>query len=216
MNFNFNPQFSERLYKISSRIVERAFLMGGYKVKYFEAERCNFVFPNGKKCFDENTLSPSVDCPICSGAGVTYKPPIDTLAIAIDRPNKPRRESLGVLYIDSIKLVVKADIPVKIIKFENTNGRSFFIRDKFQIYNSSNKVWHTVYVDSEPKDVWLAGVLYKSFEAKSHVVSTRIAEGNKDVQLSPVEEAMTSSQTIVQQNESEILSQIINSIVEDF
>jgi hypothetical protein len=123
---------------------------------------------------------------------------------------------LGVAYIDSIKLVVKADIPVKIVKFEHTSGRSFFVRDKFQIYTSSNNVWHTVYVDSEPKDVWLAGVLYKSFEAKSHVVSTRVAEGNKDVQLSPVEEVMTSPQTIVQQDESEILKQIINSIVEDF
>jgi hypothetical protein len=87
-------------------------------------------------------------------------------------------------------MVVKAEIPVKIIKHDSGTGRSFFMRDKFAIYTSAKNIWHSLYVDAEPKDIWLAGVLYKSFTAATHVVSEREAQGNLNLELSNIEKIM--------------------------
>lgn len=193
MKLIFEPKTAERLYKISSVIVDRIFLMGGYKALYFSAKRCNFVFPNGKPCLDNDTLSPSVDCPLCKGSGVIYDEPIETTVLATDQPNNIQRQNEGIFFKDTIKLIVKADLPVKLLKNDTGTGRIFLMRDKFSIYSSSNNIWHTVYVDSEPRDIWLAGILYKTFSAGVHVISEREAIGNREIQIDNIEKIMTNT-----------------------
>ena len=193
MKLIFEPKTAERLHKISSKIIERAFLMGGYKAFYFESVRCNYVFPNGQSCFNKDSFSPAVDCPQCNGVGVIYKNPIETLVLAIDQSNTPQRQAEGVFFKDTIRMVVKAELPVKIIKHDSGTGRSFFMRDKFVIYTSAKSVWHSLYVDSEPKDIWLAGVLYKSFTAATHVISKREAQGDLNLELSNIDKIMTNT-----------------------
>lgn len=213
----FEPKTAERLYKLSSVIVDRIFLMGGYKALYFSAKRCNFVFPNGVTCFNNDTFSPSIDCPLCKGTGVVYDDPVETTVLAIDQPNNIQRQNEGVFYKDTIKLVVKAELPVKLVKHDSNSGRTFVMRDKFSIYTSKDSLWHTVYVDSEPKDIWLSGILFKSFTAGAHVVSDREALGDKDFELTNTEKlfANTPAENIQNNNifTEEGISQIINKIV---
>lgn len=156
--------------------------MGGYKVLYYEAELCNYRFPDGKACFDKRTLSPSINCPVCGGSGVVYKDPIETIAIVIDNPNAPQRRREGVFFIDNFRMVTKPEIPVKLLKLQE-EGRLFFIRDRFDIYSANGTLYTSVYVDSEPKDIWLAGMLYKSFKVSTHYLSARTALGKEDVRF---------------------------------
>lgn len=182
MKFKFNEYPSTRLYSIAKNIVEKAFFMGGYKVLYYEAELCNYRFPDGKACFDKRTLNPSINCPVCGGSGVVYKDPIETIAIVIDNPNAPQRRREGVFFVDNFRMVTKPEIPVKLLKLQE-EGRLFFIRDRFDIYSANGTLYTSVYVDSEPKDIWLAGMLYKSFKVSTHYLSARTALGKEDVRF---------------------------------
>ncbi|MEM0332909.1 MAG: hypothetical protein QXX30_00400 [Candidatus Aenigmatarchaeota archaeon] len=219
MAFSFKDFPAERLYKISKRIVDLAFFMGGYRVRYYEAERCNYVFPSGKNCFNEHTLSPSIHCPVCGGSGVVYREPIEIRAIAIDVQNKPQKRIEGIQFIDNLRLVVPAEVPVKLIKLEST-GKMFYIRDRFDIYSSKDDIWHSVFVSSEPKDVWLAGILYKSFTVNSSRLSVREATGNVEINIDGLEKEIqsiipnTQTNTKVSQNtENENLEEIIKNIL---
>lgn len=220
MKLIFEPKTAERLHKVSHQIIERAFLMGGYKALYFESVRCNYVFTNGKPCFNPDSFSPSVDCPQCNGVGVIYKDPIETLVLAIDQPNNPQRQPEGVFFKDTIRMIVKAEIPVKILKHDSGTGRSFFMRDKFSIYTSAKNIWHSLYVDSEPKDIWLAGVLYKSFTAATHVISEREAQGDLNLELNNMENIMTNTpaeninnhSSFTEDNVEEIVKKIISGL----
>lgn len=219
MAFSFKDFPSERLYKISKRIVDLAFFMGGYRVRYYEAERCNYVFPSGKSCFNEHTLSPSIHCPVCGGSGVVYREPIEIRAIAIDTQDKPQKRIEGIQFIDNLRLVVPAEVPVKLIKLESS-GKMFYIRDRFDIYSSKDDIWHSVFVSSEPKDVWLAGILYKSFTVNSSRLSVREATGNVEISIDGLEKEIQSIIPNTQINsqasknaENENLEEIIKNIL---
>jgi hypothetical protein len=180
--FKFKEFPSERLYKISKNIIEKAFFMGGYRINYYSANVCNYKFPNGNPCIDERTLTPSINCPICGGSGVTYNEPKEIRAIIIDNPDEPRKQREGVILYDTFRMVVPSEVPVKMLTYKN-GDRIFLVRDKFEIFSSNNTVFTIVFVDNEPKDIWLAGMLYKTFKVSTHYLATRVAEGNKDINL---------------------------------
>lgn len=215
--FKFSDFPAKRLYTISKAIVDKAFFMGGYKVNYYSANVCNYTFPNGKNCFDERTLSPTINCPVCKGTGVVYSQPIETLAIVIDNPNAPERKREGVILTDEFRLILPPEIPVKILKVENS-GRIFVARDKFDIFSSNGTFWTTFYVNSEPKDVWLAGMLYKSVRVATHYLSVREATGNKDYSLENTqytEVVQQTRQVLGIQTKKEDIEDILNNIFID-
>lgn len=104
--FNFKNFPASRLYTISKKIVDMAFFMGGYKMLYYEANICNYRFPDGKLCFDTRTLNPSINCPLCGGTGVVYKDPKEIIGIIIDTQDAPQRKREGIILTDTFRLVL--------------------------------------------------------------------------------------------------------------
>jgi len=213
--FKFKDFPSERLYKISKNIVEKAFFMGGYKVKYYSANVCNYKFPDGKSCIDERTLTPSINCPVCGGSGVIYSEPIETRAIIIDNPDDPRKQREGVILYDTFRMITPPEIPVKMLTYRN-GDRLFLVRDKFEISSSNGTVFTIVFVDNEPKDIWLAGMLYKSFKVSTHYLSTRVAKGNEEINFNDAQYTEVISNINTQYNinsQNEDIEKILENIL---
>ena len=169
---------SSNLNKVARKIVQLAFNMGGFKTYYFRAVRCNYTFPNGETCWDPVRQTHNIDCPVCAGTGAYYPgPPIEIPAIFIDNRGNIIRDKYGVIYKDTARMVVPPIITPSYLKFgEEAGQKTFVLRDKFVIYNVDNEVDAIFYINSEPKDTWLAGTLYYSFE----VVVSRPNESNED------------------------------------
>lgn len=167
---------AERLNKISRKIVSLAFRMGGSQIDYYRAIRCNYQFPDGRTCWNKVRQTPSVDCPVCAGQGAYYIGPIKIPAIFIDSRDRVIRDKIGLKFTDNARLVVPPSIGPAILKHVDGGKNLQILRDKFVIRDHTGKIDSVFYIDSEPKNVWLAGTLYYSFG----IVINRANESDSD------------------------------------
>jgi len=165
---------AKRLNRVARKIVSLAFRMGGTPVDYYRAVKCNYQFPDGHYCWDEVRQTPDINCPVCGGRGAYYIGPIKIPAIFIDNRNKIIRDKTGVKFNDDARLVVPPSIVPSILKHIDGGKNLQVLRDKFVIRNHLGEIDSIFYVDSEPKDTWLAGTLYYSFS----IVVSRVNETN--------------------------------------
>lgn len=171
-----NKYGASRLNKVARKIVSLAFAMGGSLIEYYRASRCNYQFPDGTYCWNEDRQTATPECPVCGGRGMYYQPPIKIPAIFIDASGKPIRDKYGIVYRDSARLVVPPEIVPSILKHVDGGKNMQMLRDKFLIRDHNEKPVAVFYIESEPKDVWLAGTLYFSFE----IIVNRVSESDAD------------------------------------
>lgn len=160
---------SKNLHIVSKRIIDLAFSMGGSEGLYYEPVQCNFVFPNGRPCWDEKRGSYDSECPICKGSGHYYKDAIETPIIVMDSPNIPKKDNkLGLIYEDIMRIAIPNTITPRIVNITN-NGIVILAPAKFAIKSFDGKTWNILYMQGEPKDVYLAGTLMHTFEVGTNV-----------------------------------------------
>lgn len=170
-----NYLHSKKLNAVSRKIVDLAFQMGGSPAKYFNAVKCNYVFPDGAPCFDEKRGDHSIDCPLCKGHGAYYDEPVDTAVIVADSVNPLSTDKYGASFEDSITLSVPISINPNIIEISN-KGQMFIVKDKFAIYDYASKLWAIFMMDGEPNEPYLAGPLYRIVSVVSQYTQVQKAE----------------------------------------
>jgi len=164
---------ANRLHNIAKHVVNLSFSMGGSEGYYYEAMQCNYVFPDGKPCYNKNRGSYSVECPICRGGGAMYKSPVATPVIVMDTPQNLYRDKMGAIFTDNVTVAVPSSIPLRFVELRD-DGRVVVMRDKLVIKTLNADVWAVLYVDSEPKDPFLGGTLYHVVNMISHLVFKEI------------------------------------------
>lgn len=158
---------ASRLNQVARKIVSLAFRMGGTPVDYYRAVQCNYTFPNGTSCWNPKLQTATVGCPVCGGTGAYYVGPVKIPAIFIDTRGNVVTRKHGLVYKDTARLVVPPIITPSIVKFapDGEGGEQLqLLRDKFVIRNHKGEIDSIFYINSEPKDTWLAGTLYYSFD----------------------------------------------------
>lgn len=192
---------SKNLHVISKKIIDLAFSMGGSQGLYYEPVQCNFVFPNGRQCWDEKRGSYDSECPVCKGSGHYYKDAVEIPIIVMDSPNIPKKDNkLGIIYEDAMRIAVPNTISPKIVNITN-NGLVVLAPAKFAIKDFDGKTWNILYMQGEPKDVYLAGTLMHTFEVATNVyIETAGVTEERTVSIEPAKK-----QDIIQQINQDIL-----------
>lgn len=160
---------ANKLNAIATKIVELAFAMGGSEGQWYRALQCNYVFPDGRPCYDPLRGSYSVECPVCGGTGAYYDKPQPCPIIIMDSPQQLDRDKMGSVLIDRVSVSIPASVPARFLEVNN-NGRIMVLRDKLVVKTVNKKIWSVLYVDSEPQDPFLAGPLYHTINCISHLV----------------------------------------------
>lgn len=208
-------QSAKNLHVISKKIIDLAFYMGGSQGLYYEPVQCNFVFPNGRQCWDEKRGSYDSECPICKGSGHYYKDPIEIPIIVMDSPNIPRKDNkLGIVYEDMMRISVPNSISPKIVNITN-NGLVVLAPAKFAIKDYDGKTWNILYMQGEPKDVYLAGTLMHTFEVGTNVyIQNEGVSDTRNVSFNPEKEnilAKINEDILKTANSTETAKFVINS-----
>lgn len=193
---------AKNLHVVSKKIIDLAFAMGGSEGLYYEPIQCNFIFPNGRSCWDNKRGSYDNECPICKGVGHYYKEPVEIPIIIMDSPNIPKKDNkLGIIYEDSMRIAVPNTISPKIVNITN-NGIVILAPAKFAIKGFDGKTWNILYMQGEPKDVYLAGTLMHTFEVGTNVyIETPSVTEDRNVSIDEPKK-----QDIIQQINEDILN----------
>lgn len=163
---------SDRLHNVSRKIVQLAFQMGGSPAKYFKARKCDYVFPDGTPCYDEQRGDANVDCPLCRGNGAYYEEPVDVPIMIMDSTNPLSQDKYGFNIYDTIQISVPIWINPTAIKVSNT-GKMFTAKDKFAVYDHSSNLWSIFIVNTETNEPYINGPLYHILGVVSQYTETQ-------------------------------------------
>lgn len=157
---------SKTLNPVARRIVDLAFAMGGSPGRYFNSVKCNYIFPNGESCFNQERSDHSIDCPLCKGNGAYYEDPVEIPIIISDSTNPLSGDKYGATFDDRVSLTLPVYVDPSIIKVSKS-GQLHVVKDKFALYDHQSKLWAIFIMSSEPFEPYLAGPLFRVVEVTS-------------------------------------------------
>lgn len=168
---------SRKLNVISRKVVDLAFMLGGSPGKYFNGVKCNYIFPDGTACFNQERGDHNIDCPLCKGNGAYYEEPKDISIIVMDSVNPLSGDKYGAIFEDNVSLSVPVYINPSIIKVSK-QGQMYIVKDKFAVYDHQSDLWAIFTMDSEPFEPYLAGPLYRVVNVTSQY--TQVQDGEHE------------------------------------
>jgi hypothetical protein len=145
------------LYSVARNVVKGALMMGGSDANFYKATFCPYVKDDGMPCYDERSGSPYIECPICSGKGVIYLPPIPVKVIYNDQSNPFIADKSGG-WIKGQKTLTYDPTVINpdVLKERKEDSARRLLRDRFHLLGNccdergKRKVVETLYVLEQP------------------------------------------------------------------
>ena len=157
-----------------SRIIANAALqMGGSRIAWQRAKLCPATRPNGDPCYNEDSGSSYVDCPVCRGNGVIYDKPVIFNGVYTDKSNTFEYDENGGLVAGKKTLSIPHNIPVTIMKERSSDMEDGYstrrvARDRFTLISPDNVAVETLFLKQEAVDPFInSGVIYRIVEVEN-------------------------------------------------
>lgn len=155
---------------ISRMIANSALNLGGSRIAWQRAKLCPATRPNGSPCFDEDSGSAYIDCPVCRGNGTVYDRAVVFNGVYTDNSNRFEFDETGGLVQGKKTLSIPHHIPITIMKERASDELDGYIarriaRDRFTILSPDNKPVEVLFLMQEAVDPFInSGVIYRIVE----------------------------------------------------
>lgn len=166
------------LLPISRLIARSALTLGGTKILWYRATPCSGRRDDGTPCFDEESGSAWIDCPVCQGVGARYLKAQWIHCVYTDKTNEFEPDGSGGFVRGKKSLSVSPDLHISLLKMNHSSltledgkiAPRILLRDKFVRINPlDGKVQEVLYLESEPNvPVINGGQIYQILNVMSN------------------------------------------------
>lgn len=163
------------LLPVSRLIANGALRLGGSYIIWLKAIPCPGLRPGGTPCYDMDSGSYWVDCPVCHGNGMTYAGKRVIRGIYTDNSNQFEPDGAGGLMQGKKTLSLPHELPITLMKESGGGFDDGFssprkvLRDKFVVLTPDGKVTETLYMTADPvKPSINSGSIYQIVEVVSN------------------------------------------------
>lgn len=152
------------LLPLSRRIAMAALRLNGTKIYWQKATMCPARRRDDSPCYDEESGSANINCPVCKGRGSIYAKGEVIYGVYTDNSNQWQQDPSGGFMMGSKTLSLPFWLNIQLLKERGGNAgvSRRLLRDKFTLLSPQNKPVEVVYLEQDPtKPIVGSGIIYQ-------------------------------------------------------